>query len=423
MRIIRWSEERLAGYSWDCPAWIEEALEANLAFAYCMLDEESGRVAAWLAAYMQERRVEILAGGEDASLAAGHPLERLLVRLQQFCKERQITLMETERLGLSGDVAAHTLAAAGFVREEGRSLRRLTLSEEDSKNSENKDYEYKTLGEVSQEEREMLLQLLEGAGATLPEYRGSIVPELTRIAFRGGKAEAYVFVSQYRGTLLVNQLTASGEEAGRSLWQALQSRLYRYENAGIPVFAEAGAYDEKVMGEAKEIPVEIYAWVDTEQDLLAPDETEAELQLRTDDADDLDALLISRLYPLAKLMKEEQVEHHMALDSGLHPKLLVIAQSLGGEDLMQIRVLADDVSIGYFRFQVTTEFEGWSAGQKTMAQVSRLNRELPEGSVYWDESGKLILRANVPEKSLLDASFWRRFYRNWTRACRLIHNR
>lgn len=75
-------------------------------------------MAAWAAAYTEERRLELLAGGEDPNLVSAHPLERLCVRLQQFCKERQIPVMETERLGLPGDVAAHTLAAAGFVKEE-----------------------------------------------------------------------------------------------------------------------------------------------------------------------------------------------------------------------------------------------------------------------------------------------------------------
>ncbi len=419
MRIIRWSEERLAGYTWNCPAWIQEALEANLAFAYCMLDEERGQVAAWAAAYTEERRLELLAGGEDPNLVSAHPLERLCVRLQQFCKERQIPVMETERLGLSGDVAAHTLAAAGFVKEEGSSLRRLTVMEEGRPGT---GYEYKSLAELSQEERESLVELLEGKGASIPEYRGSIVPELTVAAFRGGRAEAYLFVSSYRGTLLVNQLTYSSEEAGRSLWQALQSRFFQYDNKGMPVYAEIPAYDERILGEAPEVPVEIYAWVDTEEDILSPEDTEVDLALRSNQAEDLDGLLISRLYPLSKLLKEEQIENHMALDAELHPKLLLIAQSLGGEDLMEIRVLADDVSVGQFRFLVTTEFEGYSAGQQTMAKVSKLNRELPEGTVYWDEAGKLLLRANVPEKSLLEASYWRRFYRNWTRACRLIRN-
>lgn len=40
----------------------------------------------------------------------------------------------------------------------------------------------------------------------------------------------------------------------------------------------------------------------------------------------------------------------MALDKELHPYLLVTINSLGLEQLMEIRSIADDVTTGWFRF-------------------------------------------------------------------------
>ncbi len=419
MKIIRWSEERLAGYEFQCPAWVQEALEAELAFAYCMLEEETGQVVAWLAAYPEGQRVEILESWENPAFQSQRPLERLYVRLQQFCREHQIPVAEAERSGSVSKAMDEALERAGFVKEESRMLRKLSIQKSEDAG---KDYEWKTLDGLTEPERASLVKLLEKSGEDMPEYRGSIIPELTLIALRQGQAEAYLFISHYPGMLLMNQFVCASEKAGSYLWKQAGGALADYEKEGMACYAEFRAYRKEIMGDAPEVPVDIYAWVDTDLDILSPEDTELELGIRADGSGDLDGLLLSRLYPLSELLKEEQVEHHMALDEELHPKLLVIAQSLGGEYLMEIRTLADDVNAGHFRFRITTEFPGYSAGQKTMALVSRLNRELPEGTVYWDEKGRLILRSCLPEKSLLDGAYWRRFYRNWTRACRLIYN-
>ena len=91
------------------------------------------------------------------------------------------------------------------------------------------------------------------------------------------------------------------------------------------------------------VPAVRYLWVDQNLDLLSVEEEE-------DTADDLGPVLLGRLYPVMDLLKSEQIEYQMALDKELHPYLLVTINSLGLEQLMEIRCIADDVTTGWFRF-------------------------------------------------------------------------
>ncbi len=84
----------------------------------------------------------------------------------------------------------------------------------------------------------------------------------------------------------------------------------------------------------------------------------AETGIRADTADDLGPVLLGRLYPVMDLLKSEQIEYQMALDKELHPYLLVTINSLGLEQLMEIRCIADDVTTGWFRFFSGRNFQG-----------------------------------------------------------------
>lgn len=98
------------------------------------------------------------------------------------------------------------------------------------------------------------------------------------------------------------------------------------------------------------VPAVRYLWVDQNLDLLSVEEEEAETGIRADTADDLGPVLLGKLYPVMDLLKSEQIEYQMALDKELHPYLLVTINSLGLEQLMEIRCIADDVTTGWFRF-------------------------------------------------------------------------
>ena len=102
------------------------------------------------------------------------------------------------------------------------------------------------------------------------------------------------------------------------------------------------------------VPAVRYLWVDQNLDLLSVEEEEAETGIRADTADDLGPVLLGRLYPVMDLLKSEQIEYQMALDKELHPYLLVTINSLGLEQLMEIRCIADDVTTGWFRFFIRT---------------------------------------------------------------------
>ena len=90
------------------------------------------------------------------------------------------------------------------------------------------------------------------------------------------------------------------------------------------------------------VPAVRYLWVDQNLDLLSVEEEEAETGIRADTADDLGPVLLGRLYPVMDLLKSEQIEYQIALDKELHPYLLVTINSLGLEQLMEIRCIADE---------------------------------------------------------------------------------
>lgn len=145
------------------------------------------------------------------------------------------------------------------------------------------------------------------------------------------------------------------------------------------------------------VPAVRYLWVDQNLDLLSVEEEEAETGIRADTADDLGPVLLGRLYSVMDLFKSEQIEYQMALDKELHPYLLVTINSLGLEQLMEIRCIADDVTTGWFRFFIRTEFPG-----------------------YPDAQEMLVLQTFVTEETLKKAESWRQLCNHWTNACRAV---
>lgn len=168
------------------------------------------------------------------------------------------------------------------------------------------------------------------------------------------------------------------------------------------------------------VPAVRYLWVDQNLDLLSVEEEEAETGIRADTADDLGPVQLGRLYPVMDLLKSEQIEYQMALDKELHPYLLVTINSLGLEQLMEIRSIADDVTTGWFRFFIRTEFPGYPDAQKAAVLCSRLNREITDATIYWDEQEMLVLQTFVTEETLKKAESWRQLCNHWTNACRAV---
>ena len=95
MKIISWSKDRIRENMWSAPAWVKEALEAGIAFAYLLVDEEEEKVAAWGACYIEEDHLEIISLGQEQNIKQWHSLERILRKLQSFCLEINIKMSGT----------------------------------------------------------------------------------------------------------------------------------------------------------------------------------------------------------------------------------------------------------------------------------------------------------------------------------------
>ena len=68
---------------------------------------------------------------------------------------------------------------------------------------------------------------------------------------------------------------------------------------------------------------------------------------------------------------------------------------------------------------VTTAME-LSDAQKAAVLCSRLNREITDATIYWDEQEMLVLQTFVTEETLKKAESWRQLCNHWTNACRAV---
>ena len=418
MKIISWNEEILTGYLWNAPEWVKKAVQAHLACAYCMLDEQTARVAAWLAFYIDEPKVEIMASGQDETCKDSRPLERLYQRLWQFCTERELSVAEAEVIGTQNQMEADAMKRSGMVlKEEEKIFHRLVLS--DTEKIDSGMYEIQQADQLSEEERESLIDLLMEEKERTEAFRGDLIPELSLVALKKNEVKSCIFVYDYRGTLLIETFAEKEEKAAKALWQTVRNRISTSDFRKQLCYAEDEVYRKDLMQEEEAVPVRIYTWMDTNLDLLSAEEEEIEMELRPDEPE-MGALLLSRLYPVYRMLKEENTDVSLAMGRDQNPQLLVVARSLGMEHLMEIHCIADNVDTGWFRFQLRTEFPGYKDGQEAALLCSRLNRRITDATVYWEEEGNLILQTYMPEMASTDVEVWRQLYRNWTDDCRMI---
>ena len=420
MKIVTWSEEILTGYHWNCQDWVKESLQAGVASAFCMLEEEYAEVAAWIVFYMEEQRAEIIGCGQETAYADRRPLERLFVRLWQFCREHQLSMAEAEQIGNPATDVTEAMKNSGMVPQDTeKSFYRLVWSD-DCKELQEDAYRFAQISSLSSLERDSLIDFLVEQSIQLEDFHGNLLSELTLAALKDGKAEACMFASYYRGSILIESFVNQNPIAGRALWQKVQQEMILSGREEIPCYVEKHEYKPEFMKTEESVPEVRYLWVDQNLDLLSVEEEEAETGIRADAADDLGPVLLGRLYPVMDLLKSEHLEYQMALDEDLQPCLLVTVNSLGLEHLMKIRCIADDVTTGWFRFSVRTEFPGYPDVQKAAVLCSRLNREITDATIYWDEQEMLVLQTFVTEETLKKAESWRQLCNHWTNACRII---
>ena len=419
MKIVTWSEEILTGYHWNCPDWVKEALQTGVASAYCMLDEEHAETAAWIAFYIEGRKVEIIACGQETEDVNHYPLERLFVRLWQFCQENQIFMVEAEQIGTVEPGIREAMRKSGMVpRNPEENFFRLQFT--DGNSGVDSGYQFREIGSLSPQEKDSLIDLLIGQGVQAADLRGSLLRELSLAALKNGRVDACIFVSAYRGMFLTEQFAAQNQTAGKALWQEVQQEIRRSGLEKNVWYAGEHAYRPEYMMAETSVPAVIYMWLDQNLDLLSAEEEEMETEIRSEDVDELGPVLLGRLYPVMDLLKREHIEYQMSLNEEMQPCLLVLANSLGQEHLMKIQCIVDDISAGRFHFSVRTEFPGYQDAQKASVLCSRLNRELTDATIYWDEQGMLILQNYVSETMLKEEDSLRQLYSNWTNACRAV---
>ena len=159
MKIVTWSEEILTGYHWNCQDWVKESLQAGVASAFCMLEEEYAEVAAWIVFYMEEQRDEIIGCGQETAYADRRPLERLFVRLWQFCREHQLSMAEAEQIGNQATDVTEAMKNSGMVPQDTeKSSSRLVWS--DCKELQEDGYQFVQISGLSSRERDSLIDLL-----------------------------------------------------------------------------------------------------------------------------------------------------------------------------------------------------------------------------------------------------------------------
>ncbi len=418
MKIIRWSKERIEDYMWSAPAWVKEALEEGIAFAYLLIDDEQAKVAAWAACYIEEDHLEIISLGQEQDMAEGYSLERILRKLQSFCLERDINMSEIEFLDELAPKCKAALIRSDYVKTMDSKLWKLSgLS---VKTALKDDFDIKTISALSTQEKASFIQLLKSSGKNIPQFAGSISSETMLVALRDGRAEACIFASRYRGALFVEQLVCKNDEAGQEAFKALCQRAER-KNAAEELYVIDSIYEARIFGRGQETLRQVYVWQASERDELTDLEIDAELSVREDMTDVKAPLLLSKVYAAADMFTDEEVENYLALDQDMQPKLMAIIKGPAGEYMMDICPLADDIDIGYFRYEITTSFLCEKSGDEALRLCSSLNKVIKEGTAYINELDELVLRTHISESAFLESNTFNWLLHNWYESCQHIY--
>lgn len=420
MKIIRWNKERTANDTWTAPTWVKKALEAGLAFAYLLVDEERPKVAAWAACYIDDGQLEIISLGQDQEMTDGQPLERVLRKLQSFCMEREIRTAEIELLDAAEAGLKASLIRSDYVRTVDDRLWKLSRPVMETFPNEN--YEIKAFNTLSSQEKSSMVQLFKATGKNIPQFRGSISSELMLVVIRDEKVEACIFASRYRGTIFIEQLVCKDNKAGCEAWKAI-CQAVRNETENQEIYADDKVYSENIFGKAQSVERQVYTWRMADKDQLTVMDLEAELSIRDENADTLDALLLSKVYLLADIFTEEDIENFMAVDEDVHPKLFAVIRGAESDYMMNVRPILDDMDAGLFRYEITTSFYGKKNKEELVSLCGQINERISEGTIYLSTSDELILRNYVPESVFTDSRALNRMLHNWDESCRFItHN-
>ncbi len=417
MKIIRWSKERIEDDMWSAPAWVKEALEAGIAFAYLLVDEVQVKVAAWAACYIEEDHLEIISLGHGQDMAERYPLERILRKLQTFCMERNINMSEIELFDGEDTECRAALIRSDYVKIMDSKLWKVRRPSVEAAVRDS--FDIKTISALSSQEKASFIQIFRSTGKNIPQFSGSISSDSILAALKDGRVEACIFASRYRGALFVEQLVCKNDEAGQEVLRAV-CRLADKNNADEELYVTDPVYDERIFGEGQTIARQVYAWGASEKAGLTALETEAELAVREDTTDVIAPLLLSKVYAVADMFSDEEVENYLALDQDMQPMLIAVIKGLGGEYMMDVRPLADDIDIGWFRYEITTSFSCEKSGEDAVKLCSSLNEVIKEGTVYIKETGKLVLRTHISESAILESRTLNWLLHNWYESCRHI---
>lgn len=414
MKIVGYRKDNFRGIRWDAPSWLTAALEGGMAFAYCVIDEE--RVIAWIACYTEDKRLEIISLGQEKSLENTWLLERLLLKIENFCREQLIEIAEVELIDKDNDKLVSALERSDFICLEKEKLWRVGKS---AGNETDSSYVFKSVKELSQSEKKSLVGLFQLKEAAIPEIRGNMEPELMVAAVKDGQTEACVIACSYRGVILVEQLVYKNPEAGKQIWQFFSRKRNDGAIQERPCYVAEQNYITEIMGTVQETAREIYTWMAGDEEQLTYMETEAEIEVLTKDQNPLEAVCLSRLYRVLDVLSEEEVECHLAVDGNMQPMLLTVLKDQSGDCLMEIKALADDIDAGYFRYETVSRFLAHEGSDLT-ALVQEVNEKITEGTVFSSGENRLVLRSYLPEIAITDRQTFRWFQKNWLRSCRII---
>lgn len=417
MKIISWSKDRIRENMWSAPAWVKEALEAGIAFAYLLVDEKEEKVAAWGACYIEEDHLEIISLGQEQNIKQWHSLERILRKLQSFCLERNIKMSEIELIGEADIECQRALVRSDYVKIMDSIL--WSVKSQSVKTVGKGSFDIKRLGDLSPKEKASFIQIFKSTDKNIPQFSGSISPELMLTALKDGRVEACIFASRYRGALFIEQLVYKNVEAGQEVLGAM-CRLADKNKVDENLYVTDLIYDERIFGKGQMIAKQVYAWKLLKKAELTAMEAEAELAVREDRTDVMSPLLLAKVYAVADMFTSQEVENYLGLDQDMQPKLIAIIRGISGEYIMDVRPLADDIDFGWIRYEITTSFSCEKSGGDAVSLCSSLNELIKEGTVYIKETNKLVLRTHISETAIMESQTFNWLLHNWYESCQYI---
>ncbi len=421
MRILRWSSEQLAGYRFDCPKWIRDGFDTGTLYGYVCVDEEEACVASYLAFYLSDESVEVIAHGVTEGYDPAVTLGRLYRRLRQHCREREIARMEEEIIGqISEDVENIFLREGFLVLEESGRMWKMTLEGDNDAGVSYDRNAIRLVDGLGEEERESLIALMmtveeeEDAG-----YDGSPIPELCAVYLQNGRAEAGVFCSDYRGIVRANSiyLLPGCEDSLRALWAYVREETGRIrpevKALYLPQTSEAACLAEG----AEEISADVWIWSDPDMDSISFRDAELQADMAFADPEKMGGLMLSRLTPFTRMLEEEGEEYDMSLSIHMLPQVMIRIYCMGTDYIMEVGCKVMDIERGEFTFTAQTEFAGYQDAGEAALLCSHINERMERATAYWDERGRIVLRGYAVDDEINDVIRWRKFLRDWTMDC------